>query len=1087
MLKPEWVEDLQWEKAIKDLSKIQKKVENGDNLEDREYRKIRVAFEGVRENYKHFFDPELIDKIERSEFLDFLKFENNQHWGMDQAADYRVTKSTEEIQRGLRYLIKDDIPVEDRLNDLLGRGEHAIPGISNNTITALLLLRHPDQYGVWNGPSEKALKKLDLFPKRKYKEGMGSFYLRMNELLKGLAEELDMNLWVFDSLLWRAAKLLPEPKNKTVANDSESSDVHAWFIVANESKFRLTEALEDGLREFTWSVMPPHRKAFRENQPCYFWITGPKGGIVAKGSTVGEVFVGMDDPQEVKYYGEGIADEEKEQIRIHVEELLDGKVSRDILKQDPILCKHPLITFGQGGQFRLTRFQSLLVDDLITNPELKRMVLFVVTHDQRSGKDMWEWFLKDSFAGASWSESGNEAIGDIAKYDSEEEYRKTVKKALGKMPASTTGFWYMRMMRDGDLVVARHGTATIKGLGRIEGGTYQHNSEPPTERISVLWDESFEEQKPLKLGLSPSPVYRFRNAYWLRPMLYGESVDPNEENPPEDELLGQFEAGETMPYTVDNVIFQGPPGTGKTWLARRMGVLLCQQPHLGMKKAKVIAEASENGFDLGRDQYKDLAAQGRIEFVTFHQSFGYEEFVEGIRPHLRRDGTTSSISYELHDGIFKRIALLATGELLGDDGLVKDKDVGFEALWERLYAEVSAADRGLSGTSRRGYKYLIQAGSSEDELLVVRDLESIEQPEGEEEDSDINETSSTPLLTRPRSFRSSSGYLRLFWKYRNAVGSFRDDPNIEAMRNLLRTHRGTEGNFQATYCLLILGEMERLAKSPPQTDQTDFSREQLKAQRTLAQTRLNRKQPLAFAGTEKPYVLIIDEINRANISSVMGELITLIEPNKRLGQEEEVTVTLPYSNNAFGVPPNLFIIGTMNTTDRSIALLDTALRRRFKFFELMPSTEVVRSQIKVDGDLPSMVSRLLESLNNRIRYQLDRDHEIGHSYFLNVRNYHDLRDVFVDNVIPLLREHFHAQPKQFAAVLGLELDGDQQSKERPMLVQKDVPDVRNQNDFDDGKDDWELDSDFVSEAIAEEDLVPFFGYLVQSDNERNES
>jgi len=439
---------------------------------------------------------------------------------------------------------------------------------------------------------------------------------------------------------------------------------------------------------------------------------------------------------------------------------------------------------------------------------------------------------------------------------------------------------FYREMQIGDIVAVRRGLNKIVGIGVITSDYYFDPTKLPETYIchlrDVKWVFISETGDEIPQMTNRDPVFKLKN---------DESIDIIENLIEKLELNKEIE--NVYKYIKSNlnlnnliliknqIILYGPPGTGKTFQARQIAT--------NFIKGSTYTQNFE-------EDYKKLEEDGRIEFITFHPTYSYEEFVEGYRP--AEDG-----KFMLEDGIFKEICIKAAHALCESAGI--------------------------------DYKP--------------------------------------------------------------------DDKNNGKIFEVLSENKDTV------------------------------------------------QDAIKNSSVEK-YVLIIDEINRGNISKIFGELITLLEPDKRIGGRHQTLVTLPYSKEKFGVPPNLYIIGTMNTADRSIALVDIALRRRFGFVEIPPEddrfyeilkeaskaskNEITEEEAK-EGLNRLDISELLKAMNERITFLADREKQIGHAYFLNVfrdenGDYvkdeelwkENLHRIWYTEIIPLLQEYFFNDYEKIKNVLG---------------------------------------------------------------------
>ncbi|RBW57447.1 AAA family ATPase [Ruegeria sp. A3M17] len=449
-----------------------------------------------------------------------------------------------------------------------------------------------------------------------------------------------------------------------------------------------------------------------------------------------------------------------------------------------------------------------------------------------------------------------------------------------------------------------------------------------------------------------------------------------------------------------NTIFYGPPGTGKTYVTAWRAVEICD----GLAP-------TENG-EL-RERYDQLVKQKRVEFVTFHQTYGYEEFVEGLRPETgESDDETSSTGFRLQpvDGVLKRIA-------------------------ERARKLPSTTGEAFDPTGRKVFKVSLgRSNNPEDDYLREECLEQGHILLGYGGDVDWSGAEFSSYDAIASRWRQEPGEEDAHGNNPNILFPFQLRAAMSEGDLILASH----GNKRLQAVGVVAGPYRFVRRETdeyhhnravrwiwkdetgdgiPVSDVLDrnFSQQSVYGLTPKAvhwEALLPYLQVKTDAGPPPPHVLIIDEINRANISKVMGELITLLEEDKRSGAPNEISVTLPHSGEAFTLPSNLHIIGTMNTADRSIALLDTALRRRFQFVAMPPKPNVLKEIDGVD------VASVLESINSRLEWFLGTDQLIGHAWLMGATTLPELDAVMSNKIMPLLREYFHEDLDRVRAVLG---------------------------------------------------------------------
>ncbi|WP_229744504.1 AAA family ATPase [Halopseudomonas oceani] len=457
-----------------------------------------------------------------------------------------------------------------------------------------------------------------------------------------------------------------------------------------------------------------------------------------------------------------------------------------------------------------------------------------------------------------------------------------------------------------------------------------------------------------------------------------------------------------------NQILFGPPGTGKTYNTINEALKILA-PQLWEQNSGDDPDSRKRL----KEAFDELVDKERIRFVTFHQSFSYEDFVEGLR--ARTDETTGQLRYDVVDGVFKSLCEAAASKVTRH--AEAPSEVGQRRVWKMSLGNTLGDDASIfqecinGGYALLGYGGGINfAGCTNRQQVQERFAEEGVVPGNPGTDYGI--TSVTAFVAKMKVgdlIVVSDGNFK-FRAIGEVTGDYQFKPHSE---------------FDADYSQMRpVRWLRHYQPSLPHSEllNAQFSQMTLYELRapTLNQEKLERL--LGASASERSAendarVLIIDEINRGSVSRIFGELITLIEESKRAGRPEALPIVLPYSQTRFTVPDNLYIIGTMNTTDRSLAGLDIALRRRFVFKEMPPRPELL-DDVTVAG---VNVGQLLRVMNQRIEVLLDRDHCLGHAYFMPLADdstIDRLANIFRNQILPLLQEYFFEDWQRIGWVLN---------------------------------------------------------------------
>lgn len=795
-------------------------------------------------------------------------------------------------------------------------------------------------------------------PKHKY-----SHYL---ELVKDLAEDyISKDQELVELLHTELGDLMEQdPSFLLVAQDilyqlvGNDRDEDYWIFQGNPKIYDFIGAMRKGGVD-TWTVSG-HKDKMKVGDKAIIWITGEDAGCYALGKITREPF--LSSPEKDEFWKE----EDKSEWKVGLEmthSLVDNPITKEMQEGNELLSN--LKVGNQGSTFSATKEEY---EELLTM--IGEQSNFLKCLGNFNSEDLKAYFkFLDEIIVKNDIQKGDDRICFAYGND---RLNLTVGQRYSWNLFTNEEQGKFGVLSQGEL---NETSESYAGNRPRPWYSYFNDFNPSEEEKKNIHDGiSFEYNRAPKSGFRRHNKEDFENYVFER-------------------------TNKKIMKDSINQILYGPPGTGKTYNTINKALEIIGQDISGMHRDEVVRV------------FESKVQEGQIAFTTFHQSFSYEDFIEGIKPvvELEDSSVEGELQYRIENGIFKDLVerINNAQEFVESD----QKSIFIDPLKFKKNINKVSLGNSLDSNDDAIYDYCMENGcvamgfGEEIDFSGVKSRIEIRkrfQDNGIEikssMDFNVSAIERFLLWMEPGQLVFVSDGMSKLKAIGEVSGEYFCDPSSPIRYAQFR-------KVKWLYKDLAMPIEEIYGKK--------FS------QQTIYQIDSNQINQSFFSNKKtikkdsSNYVLIIDEINRGNVSSIFGELITLIEPDKRKGEPEELSAILPYSKKRFSVPKNLHILGTMNTADRSVEALDTALRRRFSFEEILPKPSLLTNE-------PGGISmkELLTVMNERIEVLVDRDHTIGHAFFMNNNSLDDLRNTFANKVIPLLQEYFYGDYGKMEMVIG---------------------------------------------------------------------